>query len=246
MWSSEPHEGVSKAKEVHVPSFLSYFKTLNSCPVLGIESLTSCFKVKLYTNWVNFVLLKSGLILFMTSCLYYSTVRQGWVDCPSCISVYSTGVVFICDGRGTRQRLDSIYIWMAKKVQRKKSLRFDRTYKLIIYHCLLKFITYPILTGGFWVLRLHFRIASQLSSLLMNLKVLHTVLWKGRNTDILFPGLFCRHIPLTVPVTKGCKQYFPILVCFCLNEYQSSSSMQTQSSWPRRVWLGLCSDPKIV
>ena len=61
---------------------------------------------------------------------------------------------------------------MAKKVQREKSLRFDRTYKLIIYHCLLKFITYPILTGGFWVLRLHFRIASQLSSLLMNLKVL--------------------------------------------------------------------------
>lgn len=152
--------------------------SVNSCPVLGIEPLISCYKVKLYTNWVNFVLLKNGLILLMTSCLYYSTVRQGWVDCPSCISVHSIGVVFICDGRGTRQRLDSIYIWMAKKVQREKSLRFDRTYKLIIYHCLLKFITYPILTGGFWVLRLHFRIASQLSSLLMNLKVLHTVLWK--------------------------------------------------------------------
>ena len=120
MWSSEPHEGVSKAKEVHVPSFLSYFKTLNSCPVLGIESLTSCFKVKLYTNWVNFVLLKSGLILLMTSCRYYSTVRQGWVDCPSCISVYCTCIMFICDGRGTRQRLDSIYIWMAKKVLREK------------------------------------------------------------------------------------------------------------------------------
>ena len=29
-------------------------------------------------------------------------------------------------------------------------------------------------------------------------------------------------------------------------EYQSSSSMQTQSSWPRRVWLGLSSNPKIV
>ena len=183
--------------------------SVNSCPVQGIEPLISCYKVKLYTNWVNFVLLKSGLILLMTSCLYYSTVRQGWVDCPSCISVYSTGIMFICDGRGARQRLDSIYIWMAKKVQREKSLRFDRTYKLIIYHCLLKFITYPILTGGFWVLRLHFRIASQLSSPLMNLKVLHTVLWKGRNTDILLPGLFCRHIPLTVPVTKRAQTIFP-------------------------------------
>ena len=186
-----------------------HFSVNSCCPVQGIEPLTSCFKVKLYTNWVNFVLLKSGLILLMTSCLYYSTVRQGWVDCPSCISVYSTCIMFICDGRGTRQRLDSIYIWMAKKVQREKSLRFDRTYKLIIYHCLLKFITYPILTGGFWVLRLHFRIASQLSSLLMNLKVLHTVLWKGRNTDILLPGLFCRHIPLTVPVTKRAQTIFP-------------------------------------
>ena len=158
-------------------------------------------------------LLKSYLILVMTSCLYYSTVRQGWVDCPSCISVYSTGIMFICDGRGTRQRLDSIYIWMAKKVLREKSLRFLAiwmTGHVNLYHRLLKFITYRILTGGFWVLRLHFRIASQLSSLLMNLKVqwLHTVLWKGRNTDILLPGLFCRHIPLTVPVTKRVQTIF--------------------------------------
>lgn len=114
--------------------------SVNSCPVQGIEPLISCYKVKLYTNWVNFVLLKSGLIiiLLMTSCLYYSTVRQGWVDCPSCISVYSTCIMFICDRRGTRQRLDSIYIWMAKKVQREKSLRFERTYKLIIISLFVK------------------------------------------------------------------------------------------------------------
>lgn len=103
---------------------LSYFKTLSGCPVLGIEPLTSCFAVKLCTNWVNFVVLKSHLILLMISCLSYSTVRQGWVDCPSCISVHSTGIMFICDGCGTRQKLDSIYIWMAKKVLWEKSLRF--------------------------------------------------------------------------------------------------------------------------
>ena len=223
--------------------------SVNSCPVQGIEPLTSCFKVKLYTNWVNFVLLKSGLILLMTSCLYYSTVRQGWVDCPSCISVYSTCIMFICDGRGTRQRLDSIYIWMAKKVQREKSLRFDRTYKLIIYHCLLKFITYPILTGGFWVLRLHFRIASQLSSLLMNLKVLHTVLWKGRNTDILLPGLCCHHIPLSVPVTHRVQTIF-LHSGLLLPNWISVQLLLANSvvpHWPRRVWLGPSgSNPKIV
>ena len=199
---SEPHEAISKAKEV--TSFLSYFKTLSSCPVLGIEPLTSCFAVKLYTNWVNFVVLKSYFILLMIPCLYYFTVRQGWVDCPSCIPVCSTCIMFICDECGTRQRLDSIYIWMAKKVLLEKSLKFSAiwmTGHVNLYHWLLKFITYRILTGGFWVLRLHFRIASQLSSPLMNLKVFHTVLWKGRNTDILLPGLFCRHIPLTVPVT---------------------------------------------
>ena len=194
-----------------VPSFLSYFKTLNSCPVLGIEPLISYFAIKLYTNWVNFVVLKSYLILLLISCLYYSTVRQGWVDCPSCISVYSTCIMFICDGCGTRQRLDSVYIWMAKKVLWEKSLRFLviwMTGCVNLYHWLLKFITYCILTGGFWVLRLHFRIASQLSSLLMNLKVLHTVLWKGRNTDILLPGLFYHHIPLTVPVTRRVQTIF--------------------------------------
>lgn len=147
----------------------------------------------------------------MTSCLYYSTVRQGWVDCPSCISVHSTSIVFICDGRGTRQRLDSIYIWMAKKVLWEKSLKFVAiwmTRHVNLYNWLLKCITYRILTGGFWVLRLHFRIASQLSSLLMNLKVLYTVSWKGRNTDILLLGLFCRHIPLTVPVTQTVQTIF--------------------------------------
>lgn len=155
--------------------------SVNSCPVLGIEHLISCFAVKLYTNWVNFVVLKSYLILLLISCLYYSTVRQGWVDCPPCISVYSTCIMFICDGRGTRQRLDSIYIWMAKKVLWEKYLKFLTiwmTGHVNLYHWLLKCITCHILTGGFWVLRLHFRIASQLSSPLMNLKVLHTVLWK--------------------------------------------------------------------
>ena len=186
----------------------------------------------------------------MISCLYYSTVRQGWVDCPSCISVYSTCIMFICDGRGTRQRLDSIYIWMAKKVLWEKSLKFSAiwmTGHVNLYYWLLKFITYRILTGGFWVLRWHFMIASQLSSLLMNLKVLHTVLWKGRNTDILLPGLFCRHIPLTVPVTHRVPTIYLHSGLLWPNwiSIQLLLANSVVPHWPRRVWLDLSSNPRV-
>ena len=60
--SSEPPEGVAacSAKEVHVPSFLSYFNTLSIGPTLGIEPATSCSAVKHSdTNWANPAVVKA-------------------------------------------------------------------------------------------------------------------------------------------------------------------------------------------
>ena len=132
-----------------------------------------------------------------------------------------------------------------------KSLKFSAiwmTGRVNLYHWPLKFITYHILTGGFWVLRLHFRIASQLSSPLMNLKVLHTVLWKGRNTDILLPGLFYHHIPLTVPVTHRVPTRFLHSGLLLLNwiSVQLLLANSVLPHWPRRVWLDPSSNPRVV
>ena len=44
---------ICKAKAVYVTSFFSHFKTMNICPVPGIEPSTSRFAVKLSTDWAN-------------------------------------------------------------------------------------------------------------------------------------------------------------------------------------------------
>ena len=51
-WSSEAHES-SCLQVKRVPSFLSYFKTLSTCPPPGIEPATSRFAVMRSTDWAN-------------------------------------------------------------------------------------------------------------------------------------------------------------------------------------------------
>ena len=47
MWLSKP---LLEVYAKGVPSCLSYFKTLSTCPALGIQPLTSCSAVKCYTD----------------------------------------------------------------------------------------------------------------------------------------------------------------------------------------------------
>ena len=53
MWSSEPRKVLAACSAKGVPSFLSYFKTLNIGPAPGIEPATSCSAVKRSTDSAN-------------------------------------------------------------------------------------------------------------------------------------------------------------------------------------------------
>ena len=52
-WSSESREGLAICRAKAVPSFLSYFKTLNIVPTPGIKPATSSSAVKRPTYWAN-------------------------------------------------------------------------------------------------------------------------------------------------------------------------------------------------
>ena len=52
-WSSEPREGLAACSTKVVPSFLSYFKTLNIGLAPGIEPATSCPVVTRFTDWAK-------------------------------------------------------------------------------------------------------------------------------------------------------------------------------------------------
>ena len=52
-WSSESREGLAICRAKAVPSFLSYFKTLNIVPTPGIKPATSSSAVKRSTYWAN-------------------------------------------------------------------------------------------------------------------------------------------------------------------------------------------------
>ena len=89
-WSSEPYEGLAACSVKGVPSFLSYFKTLNILVPTRESNLRppALHAVKHPTDWANTAAVRYILTLFINSIIftYRPFLCLATTESPVCIS----------------------------------------------------------------------------------------------------------------------------------------------------------------